>query len=328
MSVVMVICWHKNLFIAITFTLFFGFLEGLYFSAALIKFLEGAWVPIALSFILFTVMYIWHYGSVKKYEFDVQNKVSINWLLNLGETLGITRVRGIGLIHTELVTGIPAIFYHFVTNLPAFHQVLVFLCVKSVPVPHVQPDERFLVGRVGPKEYHIYRCIARYGYRDIHKDDMEFERDLICSIAEFIRSESTSASTSTFLVQDNDNEKMTVVGTSNLSFTLADDTVSTSTSSAPTNVTRKRVRFRLPETTAANDTEIEDELNELADARESGMVFIMGHSYIKAKRGSGLVKKLVINYGYEFLRRNSRGPTYAISIPRASTLEVGMAYHV
>ncbi|CAM8965311.1 unnamed protein product [Rhodiola kirilowii] len=340
MSVVMVLCWHKNLFLAISFTLFFGFIEGLYFSAALIKFLEGAWVPIALSVILFAIMYVWHYGTVKKYEFDVQNKVSINWLLGLEQTLGIARVRGIGLIHTELVTGIPAIFSHFVTNLPAFHQVLVFLCVKSVPVPHVRSEERFLVGRVGPKEYRIYRCIARYGYRDIHRDDMEFERDLICSIAEFIRaepSESGSARTSSVLIQDMDNmdEKMTVIGTSNLNLITVSDHSDSLSNIAGTSISspdkpRKRVRFRLPgpNNCSVVNTGIEEELNELADARESGMVFILGHSYMKAKRGSAMVKKIVINYGYEFLRRNSRGPSYAISIPRASTLEVGMAYHV
>ncbi|GAV89538.1 K_trans domain-containing protein [Cephalotus follicularis] len=213
MSLVIVLCWQKSVFLAICFVFFFGTIEALYFSASLIKFLEGAWVPIALAFIFLIVMCIWHYGMLKKYEFDVQNKVSINWLLSLGPSLGIVRVRGIGLIHTELVSGIPAVFSHFVTNLPAFHQVLVFLCIKSVPVPHVRPGERFLVGHIGSREYRLYRCIVRYGYRDVHKDDIEFERDLICSIAEFIRSGSVgSNSVDDDLVKEE--EKMTVVGTS------------------------------------------------------------------------------------------------------------------
>ncbi|KAL0350989.1 UNVERIFIED_CONTAM: Potassium transporter 8, partial [Sesamum radiatum] len=125
MSLVIVLCWNRSVLLSICFIFFFGSVEALYFSASLIKFLEGAWVPVALSFIFLIVMHIWHYGTLKKYEFDVQNKVSINWLLGLGPNLGIVRVRGIGLIHTELVSGVPAIFSHFVTNLPAFHQVLV-----------------------------------------------------------------------------------------------------------------------------------------------------------------------------------------------------------
>lgn len=336
MSLVIVLCWHKSVLLALCFIFFFGSIEALYFSASLIKFREGAWVPIALSFIFMIIMYVWHYGTLKKYEFDVQNKVSMNWLLSLGPGLGIVRVRGIGLIHTELVSGIPAIFSHFVTNLPAFHQVVVFLCIKSVPVPHVRPKERFLVGRVGPKEYRVYRCIARYGYRDVHKDDLEFERDLFCSIAELVRSERPEC---TARMENTEDEKMTVVGTSSSNLEgvrLCEDDAGTSqkegSSSELVEVIspqklRKRVRFLVPESPRM-ERETREELKELMEAREAGLAFIMGHSYVRAKRGSSFMKKVVINLGYDFLRRNSRGPTYALSIPHASTLEVGMVYEV
>ncbi|KAJ8546323.1 hypothetical protein K7X08_018906 [Anisodus acutangulus] len=334
MSLVIVLCWHKNVLFAICFIFFFGSIEALYFSASLIKFLEGAWVPVVLSFIFLAVMYSWHYGTSKKYEFDVENKIPINWLLTLSPNLGITRVRGIGLIHTELVSGIPAIFSHFITNLPAFHQVLVFLCIKSVPVPHVRPEERFLVGRVGPKEYRVYRCIARYGYRDIHMDDVEFEKDLVCSIAEFISSEGRGQSFEA--VEDIDeNERLTVIGTTSThvdGIRMCEDNVRPNRNtemveiSSP-EVPRKRVRFLVPESPQM-DLSVREELRELMEAREAGMAFILGHCYVRAKRGSSLIKKLVINIGYDFLRRNCRGPTYALSFPRASTLEVGMIYHV
>ncbi|KAL7232515.1 hypothetical protein ACSBR2_010518 [Camellia fascicularis] len=338
MSLVIVLCWHKSVFLAICFIFFFGSVEALYFSASLIKFLEGAWVPVALSFIFLIIMYVWHYGTIKKYEFDVQNKVSINWLLTLGPNLGFVRVRGIGLVQTELVSGIPAIFSHFVTNLPAFHQVLIFLCIKSVPVPHVRPEERFLVGRIGPKEYRIYRCIARYGYRDIHKDDVEFEKDLVCSIAEFIRSERMENNVGREDLHND--ERMTVVGTAltNLEgmrmfegdgdedFSEMSDTFELREIKSP-EMPRRRVRFLVPESPQI-DVSAREELQELMEAREAGMAFILGHCYVRAKRGSSLIKRVVINFGYDFLRRNSRVPTYALSVPYASTLEVGMIYHV
>ncbi|KAK8561122.1 hypothetical protein V6N13_149698 [Hibiscus sabdariffa] len=340
MSLVIVLCWQKSVFLAIGFVLFFGTIEALYFTASLIKFLEGAWVPIALSFIFLIVMCIWHYGTLKKYEFDVQNKVSINWLLTLGPDLGIVRVRGIGLVHTELVSGIPAIFSHFVTNLPAFHQVLVFLCIKSVPVPHVKPEERFLVGHIGPREFRLYRCIVRYGYRDVHKDDIEFEKDLVCSIAEFIRSTSGSP-TKVNEDPENDDNKMLVVGTCSthsdgiqMSEEDADNIETAGPSelkeihSPPTIKPRKRVRFIVP-VNPEIDSGAREELQELMEAREAGVAYILGNSYVRAKKGSSLIRKLVINYGYEFLRKNSRPPsTYALTVPHASTLEVGMIYHV
>ncbi|CAN0925511.1 Potassium transporter 6 [Linum grandiflorum] len=326
MSLVIVLCWNKSVFLAVCFVFFFGAIEALYFSASLIKFLQGAWVPTALAFTFLIIMCIWHYGSLKKYEFDVQNKVSINWLLSLGSSLGIVRVRGIGIIHTELVSGIPAIFSHFVTNLPAFHQVLVFLCIKSVPVPHVRPEERFLVGRIGPREYRLYRCIVRYGYRDVHKDDTEFEKDLVCSIAEFIRGGIND------MAKEEDEDKMTVVGTCSshadgIRMSEDDSDNKDDEIEPPVNQVRKRVRFIVPESPKI-DKAAREELQEVMEAREAGIAYIVGHSHIRAKQGSSMLKRFVVNYGYEFLRRNSRGPTDGLSVPHASTLEVGMLYNV
>ncbi|KAG9132476.1 hypothetical protein Leryth_008406 [Lithospermum erythrorhizon] len=309
--------------------------NALYFSASLVKFLEGAWVPIALSFILLLIMYVWNYGTLKKYEHDVQNKVPINWLLTLGENLGIARVPGVGLIHTELVAGVPAIFSHFVTNLPAFHQVVIFLCIKSVPVPHVRPEERFLLGRVGPKDYRIYRCIARYGYRDARMDDVEFEKELVCSVAEFILSDEPEYSDTNTDDLENE-ENMAIIG-AQASY-LTEDTEHLSVSSELTStlsirevdspqISTTRVKFVVPESPKV-EHRVREELQELMEAREAGMAFILGHCHVKAKSGSSLIKKLVIDIAYEFLRRNSRGPTYALSFPQASTLEVGMIYRV
>lgn len=90
---------------------------------------------------------------------------------------------------------------------------------------------------------------------------------------------------------------------------------------------RKRVRFVIPESPAI-ESRARDELRDLAEAREGGVAYILGHSYVRAKHGSSLMKKMVINLGYDFFRRNCRAPTYALSVPHASTLEVGMVYHI
>jgi KUP system potassium uptake protein len=63
---------------------------ALYFSTSLIKFLEGAWVPILLALILLTVMFVWHHTTIQNYEYDVHNKVTLEWLLALGDKLDTT----------------------------------------------------------------------------------------------------------------------------------------------------------------------------------------------------------------------------------------------
>lgn len=354
MSLVIIFVWQKNLLISLLFFVFFGALEGAYLSAAVMKVPQGGWAPIALSVVFMFIMYVWHYGTRRKYLFDLQNKVSMRWILNLGPSLGIVRVPGIGLIYTELVTGVPAIFSHFVTNLPAFHQVLVFVCVKSVPVPYVPMDERYLIGRIGPREYRMYRCIVRYGYKDVQKDDENFENNLVMSIARFIQMEAEeSASSGTGRSYESSTEgRMAVVhttgttGTGLVMMASAEDAEGTSLSRSSKSETlrslqsiyeqesagtvsrrRRRVRFQIDEEERI-EPQVRDELSDLLEAKEAGAAYIIGHSYVKARKNSNFLKTFAINYAYSFLRKNCRGPSVTLHIPHISLIEVGMIYYV
>ncbi|KAH1206609.1 Potassium transporter 4 [Glycine max] len=348
MALVIMFVWQKNILIATIFLLFFWVIEGLYLSAALIKVFQGGWVPLVLSFIFMLVMHVWHYGTCTKYNYDLSNKVSLKWLLALGPSLGVARVPGIGLIYTELATGIPAIFSHFVTNLPAFHMVLVFVCVKTVPVPHVLTKERFLIGRVCPRPYRMYRCTVRYGYKDIRRDDRDFDNHIIRCIAEFIQIEAqelqlsiseTSSfdggttiisvrsfeSVSSWTVSENEDVGVDNNIASGRSFSRQ-PSISTYDKENP-HSRRRHVSFLVPDDPAL-DHEVKQELLDLAQAMEAGVAYIMGHTHVKARKSSSLLKRLVINVGYAFLRTNCRGPATALNIPHISLIEVGMIYYV
>ncbi|CAL9207072.1 unnamed protein product [Musa hybrid cultivar] len=349
MALVVIFVWQKNVISALLFLVFFGFIEGAFLSSSLIKVPQGGWVPFVLSFVFMVIMYVWHYGTRSKYLFDLQNKVSMKWILTLGPSLGIVRVPGIGLVYTELVTGVPAIFSHFVTNLPAFHQVLVFVCVKSVPVPHVAPDERFLVGRIGPRAYRMYRCIIRYGYKDVQKDEDNFENQLVLSIARFIQMESSSSgscdtspegrmavtrandtSGTSLVMRDADETEVTCNSTftrSSKSETL--QSLQSIHEQEWTSVGRPRRRIRLELSEEENmDSEVKEELMALLEAKQAGVAYIMGHSYVKARKTSSFLKKVAIDVAYSFLRKNCRGPAVALNIPHISLIEVGMIYYV
>ncbi|KAJ1692430.1 hypothetical protein LUZ63_009128 [Rhynchospora breviuscula] len=354
MTLVMIFIWKINLVYALGFLFFFGSIEAAYLSSTLVKVPQGAWVPLIPSFIFMLIMYVWHYGTRRKYLYDLQNKVSMKWILSLGPSLGIVRIPGIGLIYTELVTGVPAIFSHFVTNVPAFHKVLVFVCVKSLPAPHVPEDERYLIGRIGPRNYHMYRCIVRYGYKDFIKDEENFEDQLVLSIAKFIEMEAQdmgSASSGSYTLSNEG--RMAVIRTDDLSvntilreeedYTLGDEDSIRSIRSSRSEIVQRRqlvhehespgishqhrVRFEL---SPANfiDPQVRDELNVLIAARNVGVTYIMGHSCVKARKHSSFVKKFIIDIAYAFLRKNCRGPAVALHIPHISLVEVGMIYYV
>ncbi|KAM1505607.1 hypothetical protein TB2_001545 [Malus domestica] len=354
-SLVIIICWHKPPILALCFLIFFGSIELLYFSASLTKFREGAWLPILLALFLMTIMFVWHYGTIKKYEYDLHNKVSLDWLLALGPSLEIARVPGIGLVFTDLTSGIPANFSRFVTNLPAFHRILVFVCVKSVPVPYVPPAERYLVGRVGPAAHRSYRCIVRYGYRDVHQDVDSFETELVERLVDFIRydwwqTQRTSSCTEDDASRSTDTSecRLAVIGTVAFSGAPAYEIEETQPASVsagfPTiesiaeviemEPVERRVRFVIdevesqPDTRPENTMQMRKELEDLYAAQQAGTAFILGHSHIKAKQGSSFMKRFAINFGYNCLRRNCRGADVALKVPPVSLLEVGMVYIV
>ncbi|KAM0867920.1 hypothetical protein ACQ4PT_041680 [Festuca glaucescens] len=362
MSMVIVFVWQQGFILATLFLLAFGVVEAAYLSAALMKVPQGGWLPLALSLVFVAIMYVWHYGTRLKHTFDVQNKVSLRWIHALGPSLGIVRVPGIGLIYSELATGVPAVFSHFVTNLPAFHQVLVFVCVKAVPIPHVRPEERHLVGRVGPRDFHMYRCVVRYGYKDVLGDDSDFENDLVLRIAEFVQMEAAEAAenanrnsdgaasvegrmtvitrpsdlarTGLLVREPVDGEESVVVRAA----TAAADVHKSDTlqslqnmyeSESPGFANQRRVRFEISEVAGEYvDPRVKEELSVIVEAKHAGVAYIMGHSYIKARKSSNVFKKFAIDVAYNFLRKNCRGPAVALNIPHISLIEVGMIYYV
>lgn len=352
-SLVINLVWHQSLVVSMAFLLFFGSIEALFLSSYCMKIPKGGWVPIVLSVAFMVVMYVWHYGSKKKYFFDMHNKASMREILTLGPSLGIVRVPGMGLIYTELATGVPASFTHFLTNLPAFYQVVVFVCVKTVPVPSVPHAERYLIGRIGPKSYRLYRCIVRNGYKDAYSHEIDFENELVMSIAEFIQLEAEGCSGN---LDGSADGRMAVVRTSGKfgtrlrmseSYGVEEGdssnipgalTVASSKSPTlkklqatyeqelPELNTRRRIRFEVLNT-IYRDPRVKEELMELVEAKRAGAAYVIGHSHVKAKWNSSFVKKFAVNL-YSFLRKNCRSPSVGLNIPQTCLIKVGMNYHV
>lgn len=278
---IMLMIWQTNILLIALFALVFVSFELLYFSSVLYKFTKGGYLPLSFAAALYFVMYVWHYVQTKRYAFEVEQKVSTHYLTSLGTNLGITRVPGVGLLYTELTQGVPAIFSHFLTNLPAIHSVLVLVSVKYLPVNKVPVEERFLLRRVGPKDYKMYRCIARYGYRDRRVGNEEFENLLMEHLKDFIRMENWEG--------DCEDEALRTEG---------------------------------------EGRGEEEEIQFLEESRNAGVVYLLGHSEVRASKDSYMIKRWVVDYVYDFLRRNFRQGFVDLQIPNTNLLQVGMNYTI
>ncbi|GLJ26860.1 hypothetical protein SUGI_0524970 [Cryptomeria japonica] len=282
LGLIMLMIWQTQLLVVGAYVVVFGSIELIFFSAVLWKFTEGGYLPLTFAAALLFVMCVWHYVHARRYAYEMEQKMSADYVTSLSRRVGVSRVEGMGLLYTELAQGVPAIFSHFITNLPALHSVVVFVCFKFLPVNTVPAEERFLFRRVGDRESRMYRCIVRYGYTDTRTgSSLEFENLLVESLKEFIQSESWWVDTK-----------------------ISEEDEHSSKESA------------------------KEELAFVDKSRAAGVVYLLGHSEVRASKDSSLFKRFVVNYAYDFLKRNSRQMTAALEIPNKNLLQVGMTYYI
>ncbi|KAJ3707533.1 hypothetical protein LUZ61_011238 [Rhynchospora tenuis] len=327
-TLVMLLIWQSNLIYVLLFPAVFGTIEFVYLTSVLTKITEGGWLPLAFASFFLSIMYVWNYGSVLKYQSEMRGRISMDLLVDLGSTLGTVRVPGIGLVYNELVQGVPSIFGQLLVTLPAIHSTLVFVCIKYVPVPVVPLEERFLFRRVCHKDYHMFRCVARYGYKDIRKEDHRvFEQLLVESLEKFLRREAQEIALETSTIEP---DVVTEPDETSVHFSDSQSVETTNDLHVPllSGHTTGGIEDLPASVFPEEEPALEYELSALREATASGFTYLLAHGEVRAKKESFFVKKLMVNYFYGFLRRNCRAGTANLRVPHMNIIRVGMTYMV
>ncbi|GAB2279451.1 Potassium transporter 5 [Dionaea muscipula] len=295
-TLIMLVVWESSIWQIIVFLVVFGVIELVYLSASLYKFLDGGFLPLLFSAVLMTIMAIWHYVHRKRCAFEYQNKVSIDCMKEVVRNPNLNRVPGIGLICSDLVEGIPAIFLRFIKNMSSLHSVIIFVSVKSIPVSKMALKERFIFHRVVPPggrgDYGMYRCIVRLGYNDINEEPAEFERCLVEHLLEFIRNG--------YIARDHE---------------IATPIVGNNGKSEASCSSRSWYQ------------KIEEEVQLVQDAMQSGIVYFLGDTKVKAREDASFLKKVAVDHVYDFIRKNLR-PEMVMLVPHDSLLRVGITCEI
>ncbi|KAK9136943.1 hypothetical protein Sjap_007537 [Stephania japonica] len=307
---IMVMIWKSNILLVITYILVIGTVELVYLSSVLYKFDEGGYLPLAFTTVLVTVMYVWNYVYRKKYNYELDHKISPDKLKEIAADTNFCRLPGFAIFYSELVHGIPPIFQHYVENVPALHSILVFVSIKSLPISKVPMEERFLFKRFEPKELNVFRCIVRYGYTDVHNEKESFETMLVERLKEYI-AEEVWIMTSPTKATD---------GTTGAIENAEDETEN--------NICKneEEEEVRSPDEERRNAVEREVEMVE--KGWQEGVVHLLGESEVVAGEGANLGKKIVINYAYNVLRRNLRQSEKVFEVPHKRLVKVGMTYEL
>nr|ACF82006.1 unknown [Zea mays]ACF87598.1 unknown [Zea mays] len=331
-TIIMLLIWESNITKVLSFVITFLFLELIFFSSALSSVGDGGWALLIFASVLLMIMFIWNYGSKLKYDSEVKQKLPKDLMRKLGPNLGTIRAPGLGLVCSDIVKGVPAIFGHFLTSLPAIHSIIVFVCIRNVPVPVVPQSERFLFQRVCSRGYHLFRCIARYGYKDKKQEHHSvFERLLIEGLEKFIQREAVELSLQSEDDIDSDEEPPTpvkIITAPNGSLYSLD--VPLLADYVPSTELIHEASCSTPQHDPVLDyaQNLELELAFIEQSKRSGVIYLIDNPIIKARKDSWFFKKLMINYFFAFLRNNCRRAIMLMSIPHSNMMQVRMTSYV
>ncbi|KAM3335137.1 hypothetical protein ACQJBY_029514 [Aegilops geniculata] len=311
-TLVMAMIWKTSLLWIALFPIIFGGAELVYLSSAFYKFVEGGYLPLGFAAILMLIMGTWHYVHVHRYKYELKNKVSNNYVADLATRRNLARLPGIGVLYSELVQGIPPILPHLVEKVPSIHSVLVITSIKYLPISNIETNERFLFRYVEPREYRVFRCVVRYGYNNKVEDPREFENLLIGNLKQFIHQESLYSESSHSL-EGEDN--------------VFEESGDAMEPSVEVQDARLPKRF-LDGITASPVNGLMDEIEFIQRGMDDGVVHLLGETNVVAEQNAGLVKKIIVDYAYNFMRKNFRQPEKITCVPHNRLLRVGMTYEI
>jgi KUP system potassium uptake protein len=158
-----------------------------FFSANMLKIRYGGWVPLAIAAGIFLLMTTWKRGREILAKRMLEKTVPLKMLLADLAAEPPIRVPGTAVFMYGTADGTPPALVHNLAHNKVLHEKVVFLTVVTEDVPHVEPNERLTIKRMG-KGFHT--VVARYGFMD----DPDIEDVLGCCRAESldIRTEGTT----------------------------------------------------------------------------------------------------------------------------------------
>uniref|UniRef100_A0A1S4BWE9 Potassium transporter n=1 Tax=Nicotiana tabacum TaxID=4097 RepID=A0A1S4BWE9_TOBAC len=315
-TLIMLVIWKISIWWITIFYMVYLSIESTYLSAQLTKFVQGGYLPLAFSVVLVLMMGTWHYVQKLRYQFELNNKVSSDYVRDLAKSPDIKRVPGIGLLYSELVQGIPPIFPHFVSNIPSVHSIIVLVSIKSIPISKVALQERFLFRQVEPREYKVFRCVVRLGYKDQLGNTEDFENQLVEQLNQFIQQER-------YILGVHDHQ-----GADREVETVLSDQIQSKNSSRihmEDDLHEQVDSIRIQMVSPSSE---EEEMQFVTQAKEQGVFYLLGEAEVMAKQDSSFVKKFFVNNAYNFLRKNFRQGEKVMAIPQSRLLRVGMTYEL
>jgi KUP system potassium uptake protein len=155
--------WKWNWLQAGLFLTLFVVVDFAFFSANIVKVLDGGWFPLVLGIAIFSLLATWRRGRALLYEKLKQDSMPLDAFISSLAYGGPHRVEGLGVFMTTNPDGVPRAMLHNLLHNKVLHEKVVLLNVRVEDVPHVPEIDRVEVRALSEG---FSQVTVRYGFKD------------------------------------------------------------------------------------------------------------------------------------------------------------------
>jgi len=178
MVVIAVRVWGWRWYVAAPLFGFFAAIEAVFFSSASLKILHGAWLPLAVGLIVFTVMTTWQWGRERVagvYMKLAPRCETVQRIVELKKKASIPQLpRSVVVMSSKPVVDphdrIPPTLHLLWTRLGALPKHIVLLTVRQLSVPYAHtaeaPRNEAITFLSDPTHGTVVSLVATYGYME------------------------------------------------------------------------------------------------------------------------------------------------------------------
>jgi KUP system potassium uptake protein len=140
----------------------------LFLAANLTKLVHGAWLPLLIAVVAFTVLTTWQRGRALVTRQRERDEGSLRAFVDQLHAMKppLQRIAGTAVFLNRGKVTAPLAMRANVEHNRILHEHVLILSIETMPVPHVPAAERLVIDDLGYKDDGITHVSARFGYMD------------------------------------------------------------------------------------------------------------------------------------------------------------------
>ncbi len=135
-----------------------------FFTANLLKLMEGGWVPLVLAGLMLTLMLTWHRGMEAVRRSSAQREESTDAFITRLRDSKVARVPGTAVFLSRSAKEVPSVLIRHVQQIKTLPETVVNLTVHFKPIPRIPDPERVTVEQLTDGLWHV---AVQFGFIEI-----------------------------------------------------------------------------------------------------------------------------------------------------------------